>query len=308
MTGEDGAETRGQRNKPVSGDAQQFASGIFDSPMLGLAILDTQLRYIAVNNALAAMHGIPPQEHAGKTVSEVLGHAALTVKPALGRVLATGERISSLEVKATLPTRDAPGHFRINLFPIIDASGVVAEIVALVVEITKLREFEACLLDLMGHLPRVRDQVICLGLPNREENDKIQSWRGSIEMLEAFVRQIHELSDLLRPPDRLTNIVPFEPSQLSLPDFAPVPRDREKSQELSSRSLIPENEAIQLPPRQVETLKLLAQGKSNKEVAAILDISVRTVDHYRERIMLKLELHSLTELLQYALRNKLISL
>ena len=102
--------------------------------------------------------------------------------------------------------------------------------------------------------------------------------------------------------------MPFEPSQLSLPDFAPVTRDREKSQELSSRSLIPENEAIQLPPRQVETLKLLAQGKSNKEVAAILDISVRTVDHYRERIMLKLELHSLTELLQYALRNKLISL
>jgi len=242
------------------------------------------------------MHGIPSQEHAGKTVSEVLGHAAQTVKPALGHVLATGERISSLEVKATLPTRDAPGHFRINLFPIKDASGVVAEIVALVVEITRLREFEACLLDLMGHLPRVRDQVICLGLPNREENDKIQSWRGSIEMLEAFVRQIHELSDLLRPPDLLTNIVPFEPSQLSLPDFAPVTPNREQ------------DGAIHLPPRLMEIVRFLAQGKSNKEIAAALGTSVRTVDHQRETIMLKLDLHSLTELIHYAVRNKIITI
>jgi DNA-binding CsgD family transcriptional regulator len=300
MTGEDGAETRGQRNEPISGDAQQFTSGIFNSPMLGLGILDTQMRYIAVNDALAAMHGIPPQEHAGKTVTEVLGHAAQTIKPALEHILATGERISSVEVKATLPARDAPGHFRINLFPIKDTSGVVVEIVVLVAETTRLRKFEECLLELMGHLPRVRDQIICLGLPNRQENDKIQSWRGSIEMLEAFTRQIHGVSDLLQPPAMLTNIVPFEPSQLSMPDFTPVNRDREETQEL--------NESIQLPPRQVETLKLLAQGKSNKEIAAVLDISVRTVDHYRERIMLKLELHSLTELLQYALRKKLISL
>jgi DNA-binding NarL/FixJ family response regulator len=61
-----------------------------------------------------------------------------------------------------------------------------------------------------------------------------------------------------------------------------------------------------LTPRQRETVQLLAEGKSNKEVAAILHISIKTVEAHRANIMLKLNLHSVTELVHYAIRNEIV--
>jgi DNA-binding NarL/FixJ family response regulator len=61
-----------------------------------------------------------------------------------------------------------------------------------------------------------------------------------------------------------------------------------------------------LTPRQREILQLLAEGKSNKEVATALGISVKTAETHRANIMLKLNFHSITELVRYAVRNKII--
>ena len=61
-----------------------------------------------------------------------------------------------------------------------------------------------------------------------------------------------------------------------------------------------------MTPRQREILQLLAEGKSNKEVAAALGISVKTAETHRANIMLKLNFHSITELVRYAVRNKII--
>ncbi len=61
-----------------------------------------------------------------------------------------------------------------------------------------------------------------------------------------------------------------------------------------------------LTPREREVLQLLAEGNSNKEVAAILEISVKTAETHRANIMLKLDFHSVTELVRYAVRNKII--
>ena len=60
-------------------------------------------------------------------------------------------------------------------------------------------------------------------------------------------------------------------------------------------------------PRELEILRLLAEGRSNKEIAAQLGITVRTVETHRAKIMLKLGLHSLAELIHYALRHGLVS-
>jgi DNA-binding NarL/FixJ family response regulator len=61
-----------------------------------------------------------------------------------------------------------------------------------------------------------------------------------------------------------------------------------------------------LTPREREVLPLLAEGKSNKEVAVALNISVNTVETHRAKIMSKLDLHSISELVRYAIRNRLI--
>jgi DNA-binding NarL/FixJ family response regulator len=61
-----------------------------------------------------------------------------------------------------------------------------------------------------------------------------------------------------------------------------------------------------LTPREREIVQLLAEGKSNKEVAAALEISVKTVEAHRANIMRKLNLHSISELVHYAIRNKIV--
>lgn len=62
-----------------------------------------------------------------------------------------------------------------------------------------------------------------------------------------------------------------------------------------------------LTPRQREVVQLLAEGKSNKEVAAALGVSVKTAETHRANIMQRLEFHSISELVRYALRNEIIA-
>jgi len=61
-----------------------------------------------------------------------------------------------------------------------------------------------------------------------------------------------------------------------------------------------------LTDREKEVLQLLAEGRSNKEVAQLLNLSVYTVETHRTRIMQKLDLHNTAELVLYAVRKKII--
>jgi DNA-binding NarL/FixJ family response regulator len=58
-----------------------------------------------------------------------------------------------------------------------------------------------------------------------------------------------------------------------------------------------------LSPREQEVLKLIASGLSNKAIAKTLNISPKTVETHRERLMNKLNLHSVAELVRYAIRT-----
>lgn len=62
-----------------------------------------------------------------------------------------------------------------------------------------------------------------------------------------------------------------------------------------------------LTPREKEVLEMLAKGSSNDEIAEVLSISKHTVARHRENLMRKLELHSRSELVKYAIRKGLIS-
>jgi len=67
------------------------------------------------------------------------------------------------------------------------------------------------------------------------------------------------------------------------------------------------DEAERLTERQREVLQLLAEGKCMKEVAAVLNITTRTVAFHKYRIMELLNAKSSAELVQYAMRNHLIA-
>ena len=59
-------------------------------------------------------------------------------------------------------------------------------------------------------------------------------------------------------------------------------------------------------PREREIIQLLAEGKSNAEVAELLYISAKTVETHRAHMMEKLNLHSIAELVHYAIRDQIV--
>ena len=67
-----------------------------------------------------------------------------------------------------------------------------------------------------------------------------------------------------------------------------------------------ETERDILTPREREIVQLLAEGKSTKEVAVALGLSVKTAETHRSNIMRKLGLHSISELVLYAVRNNIV--
>ena len=77
----------------------------------------------------------------------------------------------------------------------------------------------------------------------------------------------------------------------------------------SSGSSSAEPQAIakdRLTPRQREIVQLLAEGKSSKEVAVALGISVKTAESHRTRLMQKLDIHETASLVRYAVRRGLV--
>jgi len=69
---------------------------------------------------------------------------------------------------------------------------------------------------------------------------------------------------------------------------------------------IPESIRDRLTSREREIVQLLAEGKSSKEVATSLSLSVKTVETHRANIMRKLDLHNVSEVVRYAVRNKIV--
>ena len=60
-----------------------------------------------------------------------------------------------------------------------------------------------------------------------------------------------------------------------------------------------------LTPREREILQLIAEGRGSKQVADALGISVKTVETHRANLMRKLAIHSVSELVRYAIREKI---
>jgi DNA-binding NarL/FixJ family response regulator len=74
----------------------------------------------------------------------------------------------------------------------------------------------------------------------------------------------------------------------------------------NGESKLPKYRRDRLTPRQREVVQLLAEGKSSKEVAVALDLSVKTAETHRANIMRKLNCHCVSDVVRYAIRNRII--
>jgi DNA-binding NarL/FixJ family response regulator len=106
--------------------------------------------------------------------------------------------------------------------------------------------------------------------------------------------------DLITAVEALSNHKPFftpRATELILTKFNTPGR---------SGSPIAEFAGDRLTSREREIVQLLSEGRSSKEVASVLSISVKTAETHRANIMRKLEIHSVSELVRYAVRNQII--
>jgi DNA-binding NarL/FixJ family response regulator len=69
---------------------------------------------------------------------------------------------------------------------------------------------------------------------------------------------------------------------------------------------IPNSLRDRITSREREIIQLLSEGKKNKEIASLLSISIKTVETHRSNVMRKLEIHTTSELVRYAVRNQII--
>jgi DNA-binding CsgD family transcriptional regulator len=214
---------------------------LFESPVMGVALLDSQFRFRAINAALAAMNALPVSNHIGKKLRYVLGSSAPLVEDMVQQVLETGEPIFNRELTAKLPGREDVGRWIETYLPVRDVENRVTEVAAFVVELTGVRNLE----DSLNHAPNVE-----------RDSDKARS----IAANKADINNQSSGEDWRR----------------------------------------------RLSRRESEALKLLADCKSNKDIANEMNISVRTAETYRTRVMMKLRLPSIGHLIRFAARNNII--
>jgi DNA-binding CsgD family transcriptional regulator len=260
---------------------------------MGVALLDGQFRFRAINGALAAMNGFPVSSHIGKKLPFVLGSCATTVEGLVRQVLETGEPIYNLEVTAKLPTRREVGYWVETYLPIRDLENRVTQVAALVVELTGFKNLEASLNHIIGNLLHVsaglKTELQFFATSGHSSDGSTGLLPRAIELIDdcmAYARSVSGLSHQYISAD-----VPGVQAGVNKADTT-VKVGGEHYRMLSGR--------------EHEVLKLLADCKSNKEIASEMNISVRTAETYRARVMMKLELPSIGHLVRFAVRNNII--
>jgi PAS domain S-box-containing protein len=278
-------------------------ASIFDTSMFGIAIFDRQQRFIAVNKTLAALHGIPAKDHIGKTLREVVPQAPVKAESLIDHVFSADESVLTEEIIAHLPTRKEAGHWIVRFVPIRDENGQVSQVCTIATESTEQVMLAECLRTLMNRLPQVRDRVSWAYLSCQKQALDPLLLAQSAEILEQCVRTIQKFTGLVEVLGAISDTESeVESRQLSLPATETVLPTANGHVAYAGAPAI----VVPLTRRELEVVILLAESKSNKEISDKLNITVKTVETYRTRIMYKLQIHSMSELVLYAVRNNLI--
>jgi PAS domain S-box-containing protein len=126
--------------------SRQYAqlNTIYHAVPIGLAFVDTDLRFVSVNNQLAEVNGIPAAAHTGKTLWEVLPNLASKIEPLYRRVIRWGKPLVDLEFKTDDPTKpETERHWIAGYYPVKDDSQTLIGVNTVVYEVTERKRAEA---------------------------------------------------------------------------------------------------------------------------------------------------------------------
>ena len=170
----------------------------------------------------------------------------------------------------------------------------------------------------LQHRPHVA--VIDLSMPELNGLEATRRIRQSLPDTEVLIFTMHESEELIREvlgagargyllkSDAVRQLIPaVESLSQKKPYFAGRVSEVVLDGFLKGGQVTLEGPtAERLTSREREVVQLLAEGKSNKQIARLLDLSVKTVETHRTAAMRKLELNSLPDLVRYAVRMQII--
>lgn len=170
----------------------------------------------------------------------------------------------------------------------------------------------------LQHRPHVA--VIDLSMPELNGLEATRRIRQGLPDTEVLIFTMHESEELIREvlgagargyllkSDAVRQLIPaVESLSQKKPYFAGRVSEVVLDGFLKAGQAKPESPTVErLTSREREIVQLLAEGKSNKQIARLLDLSVKTVETHRTAAMRKLELNSLPDLVRYAIRMQII--
>lgn len=273
----------------------QFAGELYSSTV-GVALFDQRLECKALNAALIRMRTVPASAYLGKTIHQVFSEDAPGLEAIFQRVWESGNSFSNFPLTAPFPDGMKGARWLVSLFPIKDESGQVRLIAATFAEVTKRNIMELHLSrlhtkfrpDVLGQSNSFGEDFTYLSIRTfnlvKQSVDLLKcsmSLRCHVSETRIKMRLVRQALFLSGTRRRRAISHPAAPNDSDVHADSPSPRER-------------------------QVLYFLADGKSNKEIGTALDISTRTVEFYRARIMLKLDLHSTAALVRYAIRNNIV--
>ncbi len=141
----DAVRARVKPPKPRAGgsgrsESQAELRSLYHTAPVGLCFLDAELRYVAINDRLAAINGLPAARHVGRTLREIVPQLADELEPVFRRVLDTGEPLLDWELRGTTPADPGVEHtWLASYHPVRNASGRVRGVSVVVQDVTERR-------------------------------------------------------------------------------------------------------------------------------------------------------------------------
>ena len=118
---------------------------IYHTAPVGLCLIGADLRYLRINERLAAMNGLPADDHLGRTVWEVIPEAARFFAPLLLRIMGSGRPVLNWQFRTETSAAGGPRDLLASYYPVKAASGKIVGVAGVVQEITELKRVERAL-------------------------------------------------------------------------------------------------------------------------------------------------------------------
>jgi PAS domain S-box-containing protein len=169
---------------------------LYVTAAVGLGLVDTNLRFVRVNQLLAAIHGLPVEAHIGRTVREVLPPAlADRVAPLYEQVLATGQPILGSEVRAISASEpDVEQDWLVTYSPVKAEDGVVLGIQVVVQDVTQRKRFE----DQLRQTQKLESLGILAGGIAHDFNNLLVGILGNTSLALELVPEDSEAQPILK--------------------------------------------------------------------------------------------------------------